>query len=32
MAEPKIAQALAGATIVKRIHVPDRILNFVIRA
>ncbi|MCW8308231.1 leucine--tRNA ligase [Acidiphilium sp. PA] len=32
MAEPKIAQALAGVTIVKRIHVPDRILNFVIRA
>ncbi|MDD2875969.1 MAG: leucine--tRNA ligase [Acidiphilium sp.] len=31
MAEPKIAQALAGATIVKRIHVPDRILNFVVR-
>ncbi|HQT85400.1 MAG: leucine--tRNA ligase [Acidiphilium sp. 37-64-53] len=32
MAEPKIAQALDGVTIVKRIHVPDRILNFVIRA
>jgi len=32
LAEPKIAQALAGATIVKRIHVPDRIVNFVTRA
>jgi leucyl-tRNA synthetase len=32
MAKPKVAQALEGVTIVKRIHVPDRILNFVIRA
>ncbi|MBU6356918.1 MAG: leucine--tRNA ligase [Rhodospirillales bacterium] len=31
MAEPRIAQLLEGATIVKRIHVPDRIVNFVVR-
>jgi len=31
LAEPKIARALDGATIVKRIHVPDRIINFVVR-
>ncbi|HQT87560.1 MAG TPA: leucine--tRNA ligase [Acidiphilium sp.] len=32
LAEPKIAQALAGVTIVKTIHVPDRIVNFVVRS
>ncbi|MGA9867544.1 MAG: leucine--tRNA ligase [Acetobacteraceae bacterium] len=29
-AEPNVARALAGRRIVKRIHVPDRIVNFVI--
>ena len=31
LAEPKIARALEGSTIVKRIHVADRIVNFVVR-
>ena len=31
LAEPKIARLLENAAIVKRIHVPDRIVNFVIR-
>lgn len=30
LAEPNVARALAGMTIVKRIHVPDRIVNFVV--
>ena len=29
-AEPNVARALAGKRIVKRIHVPDRIVNFVV--
>ncbi|MEO9189578.1 MAG: leucine--tRNA ligase [Acetobacteraceae bacterium] len=29
-AEPNVARALAGRRVVKRIHVPDRIVNFVI--
>ena len=29
-AEPNVARALAGKRIVKRIHVPNRIVNFVI--
>ncbi len=29
-AEPNVAEHLAGKTIVKRIHVPDRIVNFVV--
>ena len=29
-AEPNVARALEGKRIVKRIHVPDRIVNFVI--
>ncbi|MEO8714786.1 MAG: class I tRNA ligase family protein, partial [Acetobacteraceae bacterium] len=29
-AEPNVARALAGRRIVKRIHVPDRIVNFVV--
>ncbi len=29
--EPNVARLLAGKTIVKRIHVPDRIVNFVVR-
>jgi len=29
-AEPNVARALAGKLIVKRIHVPDRIVNFVV--
>jgi leucyl-tRNA synthetase len=29
-AEPNVAQRLAGKRIVKRIHVPDRIVNFVV--
>ena len=31
LAEPRIARALEGSTIVKRIHVADRIVNFVVR-
>ena len=31
LAEPRIARALEGLTIVKRVHVPDRIVNFVVR-
>ena len=31
LAEPAIARALEGKAIVKRIHVPDRIINFVVR-
>ncbi|MCF3948148.1 leucine--tRNA ligase [Acidiphilium sp. AL] len=31
LADRKIARALEGATIVKRVHVPDRIVNFVVR-
>ncbi len=31
-AEPNVARLLAGQTIVKRVHVPDRIVNFVVRA
>ena len=30
-AEPNVARLLAGQTIVKRVHVPDRIVNFVVR-
>ncbi len=29
-AEPNVARALAGRRVVKRIHVPDRIVNFVV--
>jgi leucyl-tRNA synthetase len=29
-AEPNVARALAGKRVVKRIHVPDRIVNFVV--
>jgi leucyl-tRNA synthetase len=29
-AEPNVAQRLAGKRIVKRVHVPDRIVNFVL--
>ena len=29
-AEPNVARALAGKRVVKRIHVPNRIVNFVI--
>jgi leucyl-tRNA synthetase len=29
-AEPHVAQGLAGKRIVRRIHVPNRIVNFVI--
>jgi leucyl-tRNA synthetase len=29
-AEPNVAEHLAGRRIVKRIHVPDRIVNFVV--
>jgi leucyl-tRNA synthetase len=29
-AEPNVARALEGKRIVKRIHVPDRIVNFVV--
>jgi leucyl-tRNA synthetase len=29
-AEPNVARLLAGARVVKRIHVPDRIVNFVV--
>ncbi len=29
-AEPNVAKALAGKRIVRRIHVPNRIVNFVI--
>jgi len=28
--EPNVARALAGKRVVKRIHVPNRIVNFVI--
>jgi len=31
-AEPNVAHALAGKRIVRRIHVPNRIVNFVIAA
>ncbi len=31
-AEPNVARALAGMRVVKRIHVPDRIVNFVVAA
>ncbi|HEX7389873.1 MAG TPA: class I tRNA ligase family protein, partial [Acidiphilium sp.] len=31
LADQKIARVLEGATIVKRVHVPDRIVNFVVR-
>jgi leucyl-tRNA synthetase len=31
-AEPNVARALAGMRIAKRIHVPDRIVNFVVAA
>jgi leucyl-tRNA synthetase len=30
MAEPNVARSLEGRRIVKRIHVPDRIVNFVV--
>jgi len=30
--EPNVARALAGKRIVKRIHVPNRIVNFVVAA
>jgi leucyl-tRNA synthetase len=29
-AEPNVARALAGMRIVKRVHVPNRIVNFVV--
>jgi leucyl-tRNA synthetase len=29
-AEPNVARALAGKRVVKRIHVPNRIVNFVV--
>jgi leucyl-tRNA synthetase len=29
-AEPNVARVLAGRQIVKRVHVPDRIVNFVV--
>ena len=29
-AEPNVAQALEGKRIVKRVHVPNRIVNFVV--
>jgi leucyl-tRNA synthetase len=29
-AEPNVARQLVGRRIVKRIHVPDRIVNFVV--
>ena len=31
LADPNVARALDGMTVVKRIHVPDRIVNFVVR-
>jgi leucyl-tRNA synthetase len=31
-AEPNVARALEGMRVVKRIHVPDRIVNFVVAA
>jgi leucyl-tRNA synthetase len=31
-AEPNVARALAGMRVAKRIHVPDRIVNFVVAA
>ena len=31
-AEPNVARLLAGQSVVKRIHVPDRIVNFVVKA
>ena len=29
-AEPNVARALAGKRVVKRVHVPNRIVNFVV--
>jgi leucyl-tRNA synthetase len=29
-AEPNVARALAGRRIVKRVHVPNRVVNFVV--
>ncbi len=29
-AEPNVARALAGRRVVKRVHVPNRIVNFVV--